>query len=406
MKQLKPEYPKSCNNMDSTFIWNAITLKGEPGDGIIRGPSKKSAWAQLHNQGYYQIKLEGVAREYLAEPLRNAQLIYILESLASILDAGISMREALDLLISDRRWVITRYVFLELKRSLHEGQSLEKGFLALTPLFPEFFIAMIRLCEKSGKLNQGLNDLKTYYQHQENRRQELERIFRYPKIVGGMILILSLGVIVFVVPMFNSVYALFGEDLPFLTGQIVQLSRFFHQNDFPIFICTVCFVLWSAVPGLRTFHPWLLITRRVRRVVQSREDPFLYAHAMALLLDSGQSVNQAAQQATVCMSRKNHHQGELLTQKLNTGVGFAEAFQEQTWFPLAFQRFITPAEKTGLLKTGFEQIYTYIDRQRSARFEKWSRFLEPALMLILGTVTLTLLLSIYLPVFDLGNRIG
>ncbi len=392
--------------MNSVYIWNAITLKGENGYGTIRGQTKKNVMSHLHSQGYYHVSLESVPGDQLNTTLKNVDLIYILDSLASILDAGISMIEALELLVSDRKSVIVRYVFLELKSALHEGQSLEIGFSSLSPLFPEFFIAMIRLCEKSGRLSQGLGDLKSYYQHQENRRQELVRIFRYPKIVFGMILFLSLGVIIFVVPMFNNVYALFKNDLPLLTYLIVQLSHFFHNNS--ILILTICVILtiWAYVPGIRFFHPWIFFFQKMRHIAQSKEDPFLYAHAMALLLESGQSVNQAAQQATACMSEKNHKHGDLLTGRLNAGLGFSEAFQGLPWFPDAFQRFIVPAEQTGLLKMGFEQIYTYIDRQRTARFEKWSRFIEPALMLTLGTVTLILLLSIYLPVFDLGNRIG
>lgn len=392
--------------MDSIYIWNAITLNGEPGYGTIRNQTKKSVCRQLHHLGYYQVRVETVPHDQLNSPLKNVDLIYFLDALVSILDAGISIAEALDLLINDRRSAITRYVFLELKTSLHEGQNLEEAFTELSPLFSEFFVAMIRLCEKSGRLRQGLHDLKSYYQHQENRRRELVRIFRYPKIVSTTILLLTFGVVVFIVPMFNNVYALFKGDLPILTRIIVGISRFVHENDLLLLAGCMTFFVWGMIPMGRAIHPWFLLSRKLNNVTRSREDPFIYAHAMALLLDSGQSVDQAAQQAMQCMSGRNQKQGQFIVERLSSGMGFAESFQGLDWFPDPFHQFLKPAEQTGLLKMGFEQIYTYIDRQRSARFEKWSRFIEPVLMLILGTITLVLLLSIYLPVFDLGNRIG
>jgi len=392
--------------MDRVFIWTAITLQGESGYGSTTGSSKKAIWRQLHHQGYYQISMDLVPRDQLNTTLSNADLIYILESLSSILDAGISIIEALELLINDRKSVVVQYVFLRLKKALHEGHSLEQAFSMLSPLFSEFFVAMIRLCEQSGSLRQGLLDLKSYYRHQEKHRQELIRILRYPKIVFGMILLMSLGVIIFVVPMFSNVYALFKGDLPILTKIIVKVSHFIHHHDMEVLASCIFLISWGYLPGLRFSNPVIYLSQKLKRILQSREDPFLYAHAMALLLESGQSISQATRQATVCMSKKSHIHGHLLTRKLNAGFSFSEAFQSLPWFPDAFQRFIAPAEQTGLLKIGFEQIYTYIDRQRAARFEKWSKFIEPALMLILGAVTLTLLLSVYLPIFDLGNRLG
>jgi len=392
--------------MDTVYIWRAITLDGISESGISHSEKRSAVKRQLHSRGLYRISLEPLPWGSLLVPLNNRDLSYILDSLVSILDAGISIREALELLINDRRSAVIRYVFLDLRKSLHNGLSLEDAFSTLSPLFPEFFVAMIRLCEKSGQLRQGLHNLKTYYMHQEERRQDLLKIMRYPKIVFSTMVLLSLGLVVFVVPMFSSVYALFGDDLPFLTHAVVQVSRFLHVNQVGILICCFILVGWAFLPWARHLHPLVLLLRKVKSVVHSRDDPYLYAYAMSLLLESGQSVIQATSQATACMSLKNRAYGNLVTEKLNAGMGFSEAFQEIKWFPDLFLQFMKPAEQTGLLKVGFEQIHTYIDRERSARFEKWSRLIEPVLMLILGAVILVLLLAIYLPIFDLGNRIG
>ena len=124
--------------MENVYIWNAITLSGDNGGGIIRGTSRKKVWNRLHSQGYYQVSLESVPREQLHASLKNVDLIYILDSLVVMLDAGISMLEALELLISDRKSTVVRYVFLELRNALHRGKSLEDGFTSLSPLFPDF----------------------------------------------------------------------------------------------------------------------------------------------------------------------------------------------------------------------------------------------------------------------------
>ncbi|MCP4751788.1 MAG: type II secretion system F family protein [Proteobacteria bacterium] len=392
--------------MKQIYLWKAATLEGVANYGTIGSRTGRSAIQSLRDQGYFQISLTPLPHKVLNSALSNKETINILDSLTLLLDSGISMIEALDLLVNDDKSSVSQYVFTNLRNSLHGGKSLEKGFAELIPLFSGFFLSMIGLCEKTGNLRQGLHALGIFYKSQETRRQEFQNLIRYPKIVLSITLLLSFGIVFFIIPMFENIYALFKGDLPILTRGMVFVSDFLHRYIFAVSAIVAGIVTWANLPQVSRFHPVVLLSERIRKIFQSREDPFLYAHAMKILLESGQPINLATKQAAGCMSNRNRRHGLLLDRKLSAGFSFSEAFQEVSWFPTIFRNYIASAEKAGLLKVGFEQVYNYINRRREEDFAKWSKFVEPVLMLVLGTIILTLLLSIYLPIFELGNKVG
>ncbi len=392
--------------MNNVYIWEATTLKNISKLGVIESRSRGSAIKTLREQSFFRISLTTVPDKQLNSAMPIKGIIDILNSLTLMLGSGISIIETLELLINDRKSIVTQYVFCKLRDALHQGKSLELGFQELSPLFSDFFQSMISLCEKTGKLQDGLQALETFHQNQQNRQQEFQKLIRYPKVIFSITILLSLGVIVFIVPMFKNIYALFKGDLPILTRGMVFLSNFFQQYGMIILLLIACFFFWANLPKVRRFHPWVFVSGQVKKRFQGKEDPFLYAHAMKILLESGQPIQLATKQAAGCMSAKNQRHGFSLSKMLNAGLSFSEAFQELAWFPSIFHNYIASAEKAGLLKVGFEQVYNFLNRQREEQFAKWSRFIEPVLMLVLGTIVLAILLSIYLPIFDLGNQLG
>jgi len=391
--------------MKLTLLWEAQTLDGISENGIIRNSSRLSAKQSLQDQGYFQIKITSISEKVYNSPLSGKEVIELFDSLLLMLDSGVSIAETLEMLIHDKKSIVSHYIYHCLRDSLHQGSSLKSAFEDLNPLFSEFFVSMIALSEKSGDLRNGLRALKEFYQSKESMSDEIKKLTRYPKIVLGITVLITLGVITFIVPMFENIYSLYEGDLPIVTRLMMVGSDFIHQYWMQLILVFVIFAVWANLPYIRRFQPWVFIKDRISRFRESQEDPYLYAHAMKILLESGQPVKSATQHAAGCMSEKNQVHGVALTDRLNAGLTFTEAFKELPWFPAIFPRFLASAERAGMLQVGFEQVFRYINRQRTNQFNKWSKFLEPSLMLVLGSIVLVILLSIYLPIFDLGNQI-
>jgi len=386
------------------FIWASTSLYGERDFGFLEGTSKKHIQKELLEKGLFQIQLSLIPENELKYSLSGEKIFKILEPLCMLLDSGILLSEALELLIIEEESNLRRYIFLRIRSSLQIGNRLAECFYELRPMFSNFFISMIELAEQAGKLRHVLHVLKDYYQSQNNRNLEIKKQLRYPKIVFISVISVAIGIIAFVVPMFENLFALYQGDLPITTQGIIFMSDILRQHTFLIITLFVTSWIWTRLPTVGLFHPWIIAREKAKQWMGSYEDPLLFAEAMKILLESGEKVFEATKIAGSCLSQSNQKYGLMVTDRLKKGYGFGDVFKEISWFPEQFYTFIAPAEKAGKISVGFDQVYHYIKKRREEQFEKWSKFLEPAIMFFLGLVVLWLLMSIYLPIFDLGNQ--
>lgn len=391
--------------MRAIYLWEALRLDGRKEFGILENLTRQQALTQLRQNGLFKIVLRRVPERKRTTPLHSEEILEFLNSVLMMLDAGITLISTLELLSGDQKSPMLQYCFCSLRNSLQQGIHPEQAFRALHPLFSDFFIAMIRVSEKSGNLIDGLRSLHDFYQNKSARSKELKRITGYPKIVFLFSLLISLGLIVFIVPMFEHIYRLYQGDLPLLTQIVVTLSAVIREYFVSIIAGLALFYGWALIPKIRIIHPVVFLGKKINEAGQKREDPLLYAHSIHILLKSGESIQETVKIAAKCMSKTGQIYGNKVIEMLQRGNSFSELFFELEWFPDCFHRFISSAEKAGSLQVGFEQVSLFIIKEREERFQRWSRMIEPTLMICMGALILSLLLSIYLPIFDLGNQI-
>lgn len=393
-------------NSNHFYFWKARTLEDQAKFGIIECASKSIAKKQLQEHAYFRIALTPIPSALHEKPLTTQQLLSFLNSLLLMLNAGLPIHEALELMCRENKSVWMTYVCTRLLELLQQGKSLKEALSVLTPLFPPFFLSMVHIVELSGQIREGLRSAYEFYFKQEEHARELKQIMRYPKIVLTAALMLIASVTIFIVPMFQSIYLMFGNELPLLTNILVKLSSYVHSQTLTVVALFAAVTLWFVAPACQRFNPVLALARRLGEALSSREDPYLYSLAMKMQLENGQSVSEATRNAASCLSLRNRTHCELISEKLDAGFSLAEAFQSSRWFPPIFHQLLPSAETAGQLGIGFSQISSYLEQKRNDRFAFWSKFLEPIMMLLLGTLILMVLLAIYLPIFDLGNKIG
>lgn len=151
----------------TVFLWEGKSLRGETGFGVERERSRRRVRDRLQEKGYFGSTIVPVSPRLLHSPLKTAQLLEILNALTLVLASGASLRESLALLVRSSSMTVARYAFSKLSVSLHRGLSLEQSFREMRPLFPDFFIAIVSLSEKTGNLTGGFQSLSAFYCSQE-----------------------------------------------------------------------------------------------------------------------------------------------------------------------------------------------------------------------------------------------
>ena len=390
----------------NVFIWEAKTLDGNEHTGIFEGLTKSQVIEELQGKNLFQLSMTPVPPKIVNGLLSDRETIDFLASVILMLNAGMSLIESFELLLNENRSLSQRFIFCHLWNSLQAGKSLQSSLSSLKKKFTPLFLTMVEIAEQSGKLVDGLRSLQTILQAGEQRKKELKKILRYPKIVFLTTVLLTFGVVVFIIPMFKNIYSLFGDDLPFFTKTLLFLSDFFHNKPFEIVLSVLILILGSFVPFLRRINPFSWLKSQLLYWIQSTEDHLLYAQAMRMMLENGIPLDASIKKAAGCLSLRNRKSGFEIAHKLDAGCSLSKAFNQSSWFPPVFVKLIASAEKAGQLATGFHHIGIYLAQKREENFSRWHKLIEPCMMMILGTLVLVILLAIYLPIFDLGNRVG
>ena len=389
----------------SISVWEALTIEGNYVYGIAHDVLKHQLKKDLNQKGLFRIAVQHLPIVHSKKTLKPDVLINFVQELYQIHSSGVTLINSLNIMIGNRQLPIIKYVLVSLKLSLEKGESLTKSFQNLRPIFNEFFISMIDMSEKSDNLKQGFFAILSYFQQRQNQYQAIQKQIRYPLIVLGISFVLILGMIVFVLPMFRNIYLLYGQNLPGETAILLSISRFINNQWLWIVIGILIMVVWYKTPAVCFIHPVFIMSTWVKKRWYSSQDQLLFAHCMSLLLKSGKTAYLALQDISFMVSERNRKQILQILNQLDAGERFSDTFLKNKWFPIVFYRLIVVSEAAGDLSMGFFQVHKFLEKQMENRFNKVIHYIEPGLMVILGGMVLFVLLSIYLPIFDLGNQV-
>jgi general secretion pathway protein F len=336
-------------------------------------------------------------------------LLLFSQELLALLDAGLNLTEALETLHAKERQTAVRAVLAEMLRALREGKNFS-DVLARTPQhFPEVFVATVRAAERTGDLPRALSRHIAYQLQFDTVRKKLVSAAIYPVMllaVGGFVTLFLLG---YVVPKFSAVYESSGRELPWMSSLLLRFGQTIHQH-WPLalagFIGFSALLVWGVTrPRGRALLleqvlrlPWLAAKAAEFRLAR-------FYRALGLLLASGIALPRAmgmvggllgpAQQARLARCRLGVEQGQSLSVAL-MAASLASPVAESL---------IKVGERSGQLAEMLERTARFQDED-FARWVDWaSRLLEPILMSLIGVVIGTVVVLMYMPIFELAGSL-
>lgn len=364
------------------------------------------------SRGYRVMAIESPLAEQLAshgDSRVRFPLLLFSQELLALLEAGLNLTEALATLHAKEHQGAVRNVLSAILQSLSEGRNFSDVLAAYPRHFPEVYVATVRASERTGDLPRALARYIVYQVQFEVIRKKLVSAAIYPAmllIVGGFVTLFLLG---YVVPRFSAVYESSGRDLPWLSTVLLAFGKAIYNNwqvALSGFVVAIAVVGWGiAKPQGRI---WIL--QQVLRLpwLASKANEFRLARfyrAVSLLLASGIALPRAIgmvsgllsteQQGALASCRQDVERGQSLSTAL-IGAGLAS--------PVA-QSLIKVGERSGQMAEMLERTARFADDD-FGRWVDWaSRLLEPILMTAIGIVIGTVVVLMYLPIFDLAGSL-
>jgi type IV pilus assembly protein PilC len=394
---------------------------GTPGGEIIEGvyvaESEDRLRREFEEKGLYVLRIHrsgGLALGSLALPTRTRiptrEFLVFNQELATLLKAGMPLVQSLDIL----RRRITHPVFKSVLDDVHDrvraGSALSEAFDAHGRLFPGVYTASLLAGEKSGNLEQVIRRYVTYVKVVEGVRRKTISALIYPAVLLALSLVVVAILVLRVVPQFGGYYQQFGKELPLSTRVIVAVSNYatayFGLLVLLVVTTTVAIWLWLKRPGQREkFDRWVLglpmlgsIARKFATSQASR--------TLATLLGGGiPLVNAIDVAARSIRNRYMARELQVAAQQVREGRALAAAMTDSGAFPDVALKMVEVGEQTGALQEMLNSLSDFYDEEIDTSLSRFVTLVEPTLLIIMGVVIASLLLALYMPLFNLSNAL-
>lgn len=398
------------------FICRLGTPAGEIVTRTIEARGVGEARARLEREGFKVFnvtppKAAGVAaltklggRGGQARVKANDFLLFN-QQLAALVRAGIPILQAISMLRKRAASARLRAVLGDVEEQIRGGAALSQAFAAQGSIFPRIYTASILAGERSGALDEVLNRYVTYMRRNVALRRKIRGALAYPMFL----LVASLGMVtfltVYVVPRMSDLFSGFGADLPTVTQIVVGLSHWLSSNVIwfgPLLIGGIVLLfLWSRTDAGRMQIDALLLKLPLAGNLVIQLSVAQATRSLATLLAGGITLVESWEIAAESITnRELRRRSSAILPMIREGRSFTESLEAANWVPALAVDMIGIGERSGSLREMLDEVAVFYDAESEVRLEQLTTTLEPAILIVMGGVVVTILLAIYLPIIQ------
>jgi len=324
--------------------------------------------------------------------------------LAALLESGITLVRALDVLSQQAGTRKFKIVILKVREDIKKGIALHKAFARQPNIFSPLWVNLVETGEASGELPFVLKELASYFQLSSDIKSKLTTALIYPSIVILAATAAMAVFVTFLIPMFEQLFETFNTPLPALTIMVVKMSSFLRDNILYILGVLVIFTFilckyFSTKSGKKIFD-------RIKLSTPIFGDFFLkiamvrFANSLSVLMKGGVPILYSLEVVKKTIS--NTVVADIIENVKNDirgGKEMAASLGKNALVPPIVIQMIQVGEETGELGTMFERLTNFYREQVDTFVARFSTIIEPAMILIVGGIVAFLVLSMFLPVF-------
>ncbi|MFZ2161146.1 MAG: type II secretion system inner membrane protein GspF [Sideroxyarcus sp.] len=405
----------------AAFHYNALDAAGKPSTGMIEADSARLARTQLREKGLFVVELDALSDTSTKQGARSFNLPFrkriplsevslMLRQLATLLEAGLPLEQALSVLIEQCDNPAMRQVIAAMRSEVLAGNTLARAMDKHRDTFPEIHRALINAGEASGELATVMDKLASYSEAQQALQQKISLAMVYPAIVITVAVLVVGGLLLFVVPPVVEVFQQTRQALPLLTRALIALSDFLSATWLYLIAILVAggFVTHRALQqeALRyQFHLKLLRLPILGKLIRGSNTARM-ASTLSILVGSGVGLLTALTAACGVVTNLPMRRAlEDAAMKVREGVTLSRALAASGLFPPVLVHLIASGEQSGRLDTMLDRVAKQQTQEVSGFTTALTAILEPVLILFMGAVVLLIVLAILLPIIQMNQMV-
>jgi type IV pilus assembly protein PilC len=326
-----------------------------------------------------------------------------------MLTAGIPMVQAFEIVGTGHEKPSMQKLILDIKSQIEGGSTLHES-LAKHPLyFDDLAVNLVGAGEQAGALENLLDKIATYKEKTEAIKKKIKKALFYPAAVLAVAVIVTIILLVFVIPQFESLFKGFGADLPAFTQAVVNLSRFVQAKGWMLLIVVgaagyVFFYFKKRSRKMRESIDRIMLKMPVVGPILTKAAIARFARTLATTFAAGVPLVEALQSVAGATGNIVYEMGVLrMRDEVSTGQRLQRAMDNTGLFPNMVNQMIAVGEESGSLDAMAGKVADFYEQEVDAAVDGMSSLLEPLIMAILGVLVGGLVIAMYLPIFKLGS---
>jgi type IV pilus assembly protein PilC len=402
-----------------TFDFEALDAAGKRTKGKVEATTDAAAAAALRQQGVTPLSIteagKGLQKEIqipgLSGRVTLKDLAIVARQFATMTSSGLSLLRALAILEEQTAKPKLAKALRDVRRDVEAGTSLSAAMAKQDRIFPRLMIAMIAAGETGGFLDKALDRIAVNFEKDANLRSKIKSALTYPVIVIAFSMIMLVAVLVFIVPIFERMFAQLGGKLPLPTRILVAVS---HQMYWlmPLGMIGSAAAIVSFRRKLRNDYRWRLAVDRLKlrapvfgklftKIAISR-----FARNLGTLLAVGVPVMQALDivgattgNAVVSEAMKD------VQKSVRDGQTMSAPLERHPIFPAMVTQMMQVGEETGQMSAMLDKVSDFYDHEVETATESLTAAIEPLMVVVMGAIVGVMVVCLYLPMFTIYQHV-
>ena len=391
------------------YVWEGTDKKGKRIKGKMLAVSEAAVKADLRRQGVLAKKVRKEVQLFKSGKKINSEDIALFaRQLATMLQAGIPMVQCFDIIGNGHEKPSMQKLVLAVKADVEAGTSLHEA-LAKHPLyFDDLFVNLVEAGEHAGALETLLDKVATYKEKTEALKKKIKKALFYPAAVLGVAIIVSVILLIFVIPQFESLFKGFGADLPAFTQMVINLSKFVQDQGWWMMILigagVYAFLYFKKRSRpMRRALDRMLLKAPVIGPIMVKASIARYSRTLSTMFAAGVPLVEALTSVAGATGNIVYEEATLrIRDEVSTGQRLQRSMEATGLFPNMVIQMIAVGEESGSLDQMAAKVADFYEADVDAAVDAMSSLLEPLIMAILGVLVGGLVIAMYLPIFKLG----
>lgn len=398
-----------------SYTYIARDHAGARREGLLAANSAHEALEMLHHRNLTPVKVNetagtGVGKRKTTHRgrVRSADLGAVSWQLSTMLEGGLSITNALEIVAEDTENLQLRRVLQHALAKVAEGTLLSDSLKEFPHIFNHLALAIVIAGETSGDLGQALRILAEYFDSRDRIAKKVQSAVAYPIFVLILITAIVIGVMTLIIPRFQAIFSQIGSNLPAFTRGFLSVYTLLCHNA-PYLLVALIGVIFVIVTLFKTQSGHQLLSRVVLRLplfgkLFSEAFVAMFCKTVATLLEAGVPVLE-----TFDILRGMSSNDVIISavtrvrQHVMAGSNVALGMTATGFFPNMVVKMTQVGEESGSLPKILQKTSDHYERKISATIDTLTRLLEPVMITTVGAIVLVVVIALYLPIFTVSD---